>query len=467
MKTRHRRGRTAIVTICIAALLQSMSSGARAVTLRIATYNGSLSPGIQSGAGSLVGNLSTPDDLRAQRVAEIIQRVNPDILLINEFNWDSAGQAANLFASNYLAVSHDAAGTGTPSAPVSFPFQYLPTGGSSPFNTGIPTGKDLNNNGLTTDPDDAYGFGEFPGRYGMLILSKYPIDGGAARTFQQFLWKDMPGNLMPTPFYSPDEADILRLSSKSHWDIPVTVEGRTVHVLASHPTPPTFDGAEDRNGRRNFDEIRFWRDYIIGAGDGSYIYDDQEFASAGNTTPLLRRGGLAAGESFVLMGDQNADPNDGDSYPGAINQLLATPRVNTSLTPMSTGGPQASMLQGGVNNSHVGNPAYDTASFGDSAGNLRVDYVLPSSDITLNNGRVFWFANNEPLFPLVTHSGFPSDHRLVYVDVQIVPEPASVRIVVVGLCALSTIGRRSTFVGLRRPGGQDRRVFACRRAHWR
>ena len=38
---------------------------------------------------------------------------------------------------------------------------------------------------------------------------------------------------------------------------------KTVHVLASHPTPPSFDGGEDRNGRRNHDEIRFWADYVL------------------------------------------------------------------------------------------------------------------------------------------------------------------------------------------------------------
>jgi len=32
--------------------------------------------------------------------------------------------------------------------------------------------------------------------------------------------------------------------------------GQVIHILASHPTPPVFDGVEDRNGRRNHDEIR-------------------------------------------------------------------------------------------------------------------------------------------------------------------------------------------------------------------
>ena len=49
--------------------------------------------------------------------------------------------------------------------------------------------------------------------------------------------------------------------------------GKTVHFLVSHPTPPVFDGPEDRNGTRNFDEIRFWADYVIPSRSG-YIYDD-------------------------------------------------------------------------------------------------------------------------------------------------------------------------------------------------
>ena len=94
---------------------------------------------------------------------------------------------------------------------------------------------------------------------------------------------------------------------------------KTVHFLVSHPTPPVFDGPEDRNGRRNHDEIRLWADYIS-PGRAGYLYDD-----AG------RRGGLKPGSLFVIAGDQNSDPNDGDSIPGAAQQLLDNPLVNTRL----------------------------------------------------------------------------------------------------------------------------------------
>src|SRR5262249_31829217 len=150
-------------------------------------------------------------------------------------------------------------------------------------------------------------------------------------------------------------------------DIPVNVNGETVHILAAHPTPPVFDGAEDRNGLRNADEIRFWSDYVT-PGAGDYIYDDQGAS-----------GGLAEGERFVIVGDYNADPNDGDSVDRAIQQILLNPLVDASVIPTSPGAVQQSDLQGGANDSHTGDPAQDTADFADNTpGNLRSDYVLPS-----------------------------------------------------------------------------------------
>ena len=158
----------------------------------------------------------------------------------------------------------------------------------------------------------------------MVVYSRYPIDSELVRTFQRFLWKDMPGARLPddpaTPqpadWYSPQEQDVFRLSSKSHWDVPIDVDGQTVHFLVSHPTPPVFDGDEDRNGTRNADEIRFTADYVT-PSRGRYIYDDEG-----------RRGGLDPGALFVIAGDQNSDPLDGDSLPGAAQQLLENPRIN-------------------------------------------------------------------------------------------------------------------------------------------
>jgi Endonuclease/Exonuclease/phosphatase family len=414
--TGHRRWRMAGVALLATLTLLALQGAALAAAgegatggddgrrVRFATFNASLN---RAAEGQLIVDLSTPDNFQAQNAAETIQRVRPDVLLINEFDFDAGGEAARLFQRNYLSVGHNGA------APIHYPFRFV-----APSNTGIPSGFDLDNNGTVGGPNDAFGFGAYPGQFGMAVFSRFPILQGHVRTFQHFLWKDMPGALLPddpaTPapadWYSPEELAVFRLSSKSHWDVPVLVGGRVVHALVSHPTPPVFDGPEDRNGTRNFDEIRLWTDYLV-PSRGRYLYDDQG-----------RRGGLARGASFVVMGDQNSDPFDGDSLPGAAQQLLEHPRVNTSLTPSSPGGPEQAELQGGANVNHRSDPAFDTADFADvpGPGNLRADYVLPSRNLRMLAARVFWPLSTDPLFRLVGVFPFPtSDHRLVWVDVGV------------------------------------------------
>lgn len=374
-------------------------------TLRAATYNLSLNRATE---GELVADLSTGDDAQAATVAEVIQHANPDVVLLNEFDYSGDADpyaAADLFRENYLEVPQ---GTGKP---VEYPYAFV-----APSNTGIPSGFDLNNNGTVGGGDDALGFGLFPGQYGMVVLSKYPIQHDRVRTFQDFRWQDMPGALLPddpataapADWYSAEELAVLPLSSKSHWDVPVRVGRETIHVLAAHPTPPSFDGAEDRNGLRNHDEIRFWADYVRGGRAARYQYDDEG-----------RRGGLRPGSSFVIVGDYNADPVDGDSVDAAIDQLLRHPRI-TDPQATSEGGPEASALQAGANLAHLGDPALDTADFADTTpGNLRVDYVLPSRDLRVRDAGVFWPVAADPLSRLTGVYPFPSsDHRLTWTDLK-------------------------------------------------
>ena len=377
--------------------------------VRFATFNASLN---RATDGQLVRDLSTRDNAHARTIAEIIQRARPDVLLVNEFDFDAAGRAAQLFQDNYLSVGQGGA------RPISYAHRY-----SAPSNTGVPSGFDLNNDGrVVTEPgqpgygDDSLGFGDFPGQYGMVVYSRFPIERAHIRTFQKFLWKDMPGAVLPTnpatgaPWYADEELEVLRLSSKSHWDIPIRIGLRTVHFLVSHPTPPVFDGAEDRNGRRNHDEIRFWADYVRGGTAARYLYDDKG-----------HRGGRAPGSAFVLAGDMNADPQDGDSFDRAVDQLVENPAFGTRFVPTSEGAEEASGLQGGINANHHGDPARDTADFADALpagpGNLRADYVLPSRWLRVRGGGVFWPPSTDPLSRLTGVFPFPSsDHRLVWLD---------------------------------------------------
>jgi hypothetical protein len=388
---------TLVGVALVVGLIPMSATGARPEPVRFATFNASLN---RFDAGGLASDLSTPDNAQAQVIAEIIQRTRPDVVLINEFDFDPV--AVDLFRENYLEVSQGGA------APISYGHDFI-----APSNTGIPSGFDLNNDGAVGGPDDAFGFGFFPGQFGMVVYSRHPIVD--TRTFQTFLWKDMPGALLPVdpatgePWYSPEELEVFRLSSKSHWDVELQIGRRQVHFLVSHPTPPVFDGPEDRNGTRNHDEIRFWADYVIPSRSG-YIYDDEGV-----------RGGIEPGEPFVIAGDQNSDPLDGDSIPGSIQQLIDHPRVNDKMTPTSTGGVWAAETQGGANDTHLSDPAEDTADFSDTApGNLRADYVLPSKQLRIVDSAVFWPAEGEPFFELTGVFPFPSsDHRLVWVDVMV------------------------------------------------
>ena len=62
-----------------------MADNATKQDIRFATFNTSLN---RDSAGKLITDLSTPDNEQAQAVAEIIQRTNPDVLLLNEFDYD-------------------------------------------------------------------------------------------------------------------------------------------------------------------------------------------------------------------------------------------------------------------------------------------------------------------------------------------------------------------------------------------
>lgn len=362
--------------------------------IRVATFNVSMeatnylpqgsSPTADS-ATLLMRELASGENAQIANVAAIVQQARPDIILLNEFDYTADPERAiALFQENYLARPQ--AGNSA----FSYPYFY-----TAPVNTGVLFPYDLNGDGAVTAPVDTYGFGHYPGQYGMLLLSRYPIDRSAVRSFQHFKWKDMPDALAPqkadgSAYYSAGAWAEFRLSSKSHWDVPINVNGRTLHVLASHPTPPVFDGPEDRNGKRNHDEVRLWLDYID--GKAGYLYDDQG-----------GKGGLDAQASFVIAGDLNSSAVEGDGRKDAISALLAHPRI-TDPNPASTGAAEAR-----PDNRYS---RHHTAGWG-----MRADYVLPSADLTVTGSGVFWPAQNEAHRLWVENRAASSDHRLVWVDV--------------------------------------------------
>src|SRR4051812_32382371 len=177
-------------------------------------------------------------NLQLKRAAAAIQAIRPDVLMLNEIDGYVAGRSESppkLFAERYL--KHPQFGE----TPIDFPHLFY-----RESNTGEPIGIDMDGDGKTDGPEDAFGFGRYPGEYDMALYSRFPIDQIQARTFRMLLWKNVPGRLIPDgedgrpKFYSKKQVDVFRLSSKSHWDVPINVNGSVIHILACLPTPPIF-----------------------------------------------------------------------------------------------------------------------------------------------------------------------------------------------------------------------------------
>ncbi len=145
------------VVVLVCALTGCAPTEQQPTSVRVATFNASLNRATE---GQLAADLSG-ENAQARAVADVIAENAPDILLVNEFDYSS--EAVELFRENYLDGVY----------PPSF---------TAPVNTGVDSGLDLDSDGSLGGPNDAYGFGVFPGQYGMLVLSRLPI---AAATFSR------------------------------------------------------------------------------------------------------------------------------------------------------------------------------------------------------------------------------------------------------------------------------------------
>ncbi len=370
--------------------------------IKIATFNVSMegSNYLEKGqkipsADKLQNLLQNDDNQQIRNIAEILQRVRPDIVLLNEFDYIAdADKGVKAFIKRYLNQSQNGA------EPIDYPYFHI-----GPVNTGVPSPYDLDHDGVASGVGgDAWGFGFYPGQYGMVVLSRYPIDDEHIRTFQLLKWSAMPNAQQPIdpasnqPWYNTEQWQALRLSSKAHWDIPVNVDCEWLHVLAAHPTPPVFDGPEDRNGKRNHDEIRLWADYLTGGTAASYIVDDQG-----------RQGGFSQNARFVLLGDMNSAPYATADQSGAVRQLIDHPLVNGSFVPTSQGGAE-----------YV--PDVEESKSYTASWKERADYVLPSkAGMKVLDGGVFWPEKASPLYRLIKDRSDSSDHRLVWLSVALAP----------------------------------------------
>lgn len=329
----------------------------------------------RDGPGLLLRDILTERDPQVEAAAAVIAAAAPDVIVLTGIDYDLGGIALGAFEDRLAAAGAD----------------YAHRLALRP-NTGMATGLDLDGDGRTGGPGDAQGFGRFAGEGGMAVLSRLPL--GETTDYSAFLWRDLPGNLLDGAALSADAAAIQRLSTTGHWVVPVVLpDGRSLRLLAWMATPPVFDGPEDRNGRRNHDEAAFWTRLLDG---------DLPFAPPQGP--------------FIVIGDANLDPVDGDGRADALTSLLADRRLQDP-QPASRGAEQATSAQGGPNADQRGAAALDTADWPEDGGpgNLRVDYVLPSADLVVEEAAVWW----PELGSLEAEAtATASRHRLVYIDIR-------------------------------------------------
>jgi len=331
-----------------------------AETLRIGTFHTELS---RKGPGLLLRDILKGDP-QAEAVAEVVAHVAPDVLILQGVDYDH-GQAT-------LGALRDLIGAAGVDYPHIFALQP---------NSGMASGHDLDGDGRLGEPEDAQGYGWFAGEGGMAVLSRFPVMAEDVQDFSAMLWADLPGGIADDGM----NVAVQRLSSVGHWVVPVKVGDKRVNLLTFHATPPVFDGPEDRNGRRNHDEIAFWQRYL----DGAF-------------------GHLPEG-AFVLAGNANLDPVDGEGRKDAIAGLLDDPRLQDP-APRRAGA-------AGQGAGQTGDPALDTVAWSaPTPGHLRVSYVLPAAGLEVTGAGVFWPGEGDPLAAAARTA---SRHRVVWVDLRI------------------------------------------------
>ena len=328
-----------------------LATAAQADTLRIATYNTELQ---RDGPGLFLRDLARGGDEQIDAVLAVIAAADADVLALQGIDYDLTGEALQRFAK---------------AAGYRYHFALRP-------NTGMDTGLDMDGDGRLGGPRDAQGYGRFSGQGGMAVLSRFPIDADNVQDLSALLWVDAPAPLLPevggTPFPSAEAQAAQRLSTTGHWVVPIVAPDGLFHLMTFHASPPVFDGPEDRNGKRNHDEILLWTHVLSGV--------------VGTPPP----------GPFVIAGDANLDPVDGQGIKDAITTLLAFPEVQ-DVAPR-------------------GFSDTDTVDWDDPVpGDLRVDYVLPSTHWTVKDSGVLWPAPGDPMAETVEMA---SRHRLVWVDLS-------------------------------------------------
>lgn len=242
------------------------------------------------------------DSEQLQAASNIVQMLNPDILSINEMQYDypsvpNADYTSEGKNAEYLAQILGMEFTSTAFFPAN-------TGRFSKAKAGEYVLK-------ATAEDrakyaDLVNFGMFPGQYSMAGIFKYPVK--SVKNFSNLPWKifnkkidlskyaDANGNALP---------EDMTLFDKNFVDVTLDINGKDVHVILYHTVPAFgFGNSKTPNFERNRDQIKFLSWYLRGRWKKFGI------------KPIR-------GKTFIAMGDWNVDPESDNPGAKPLNKLLS------------------------------------------------------------------------------------------------------------------------------------------------
>jgi alkaline phosphatase D len=259
----------------------------------------------------------------------------------------------------------------------------------------------LGNSGYAYDGDTGghaelamRGFGEWNGRFNLGLMTKHEILADDVRIVHDYPWHRVPGNSIATietelGIAIPDDFPIFE---KALHVVPVRLDtGAVIHFILAHPVSSGFNAM---NPYRNRDELHAISLFLSGDLPG--------------VDPL------PADAHFVVVGDLNADPEDGEGD-GAVLQALIDHESISPHFPVGAGGTAGSHPERNTFLSGCGRDTGPIVSNPGSRLQLQLDYLLTSSTLgAVQASGVFWPELDDlDEYTLACHA---SDHRFVWID---------------------------------------------------
>ncbi len=316
------------------------------------------------------------NDEQATAAAEIIGRFNPDIMEINELQFDieniphtgnpgmpKADAKAPTFNAGESNASRLGDRAGKTNSDAVWDYSVVTLGNSGLYWSG--------DNPSNADEFVLRGWGEFKGRFNTGLLSRYPILTDEIRVINDFKWKDLPDNHIADLEANEgiEVPDDFPLFEKSLNIIPVDIAGTKLYFVLIHTVAPGWDRI---GSYRNFDELHGVELFLSGELPGvDPLPDDAR---------------------FIIMGDLNSDSDEeegSDSLPGAIQQLANHPKV-AAWYPSGNG----TKGKNGAHNSYCSGCGHDDGTMVSDptkAWQMQLDYMLPSETLGKPaSGKIFW-----------------------------------------------------------------------------